>query len=154
MSDLEVYVDWLRDRGVERVDELAERAAEAGLDKATAWLDGAGRELLSADLADAAREGVEGLRAAAPHLGTLSRTQASGILSHVFRGGATDRASLELAAAALAFDERLKAQRAGSLAKLREELAEQHAWDEIAATLKAVGLDALKAAIPLLLAAL
>lgn len=146
------YVELLRSRGLERLPSATKRAAAAGLDRAEEWL--IGQDLLSEDQAAVVKEGLVGLRDVVPHLGTLSRTLAGGVLAHAWRGGGLSRADLELEAASLEFAERLAAQQAGSLTVLREELAEDHAWGEIAATLRAIGEQALRAAIPLLIAAL
>lgn len=155
MSDaLELAVELVRSHGIPRIPEGVDRGLDSAIDHAAEWLEG--EDL--AGLAPAARDGVEELRAVAPHAGRLVGGQVGALLSRAFRGTLDELDDVEARraafASALTFEERLEAQLAGSLAVLEEALLDEAAWDAVKDTLKSIGQDLLKAAIPVLLAAL
>lgn len=156
---LEFAVELLRERGVPHVAAGTERGLGAAIDAGREWLDeNAGDVEGLADFAPAASDGLEELRAVAPHVGHLAQSQVEAILARAFRGTLDELDDAEARraefASVLSFEERLQAQLAGSLHYLEEALRDEDAWEAVKDTLREVGQNLLKAAIPVLIAVL
>lgn len=104
-------------------------------------------------LLDHATQGVAAVERGARLLGRLGRAKATGVLIHLAAGREQDARRVYLAHGAT-LAERLAASEASTVATLEAARAREQAWDELAQIVLEVGLLALRAALPFLLAAL
>lgn len=131
---------WL-DKGIERARDMLERQVS----EATRPL-----EVAMAELGRDALDAVDERKGA---LATLGKARALAVLVQL-GAGREDEARLLYLATAATFGELLAASEASTQATLAATRAREEAWDEIKKLAKEVGAIALKALIPILLAAL
>lgn len=156
MSGLvDLAIETIRREGIRRVPEGVERAAEKALDAADEWLEEKGPDLppIVAEFASIARKGVEGLRPAVPFLANRAHAEVSAIFERI-AGDDWDAADALAAAQQLTPMQRIEAQERGDHEALVQGLTQDQAWERFKEIAQGVAQDALKAAVPVILAAL
>ena len=137
MPKLETGADRTLEKGIERAREWARTTPEAGEAVRGAMLDA----LDSVDIA-------------APHLAHLASFELRALFERVFSGyGANEDTRLTYFRTQATYDERIRAQKEGTLALLEAKLAREESWDAFVEMLKDIGQLALRTVIPVLLAA-
>lgn len=152
---MDLAIELVRREGIERIPEHAERAAEAGVKAAQKWLDSPGAAKVAPPAwRELAAQGLDGLRPAVPHLAALARDEAAAAFNALADDDWGTARELLLEAQLMTPEQRIEAQVRGDLEALQAEFRREAAWDAFVAVAKDVATDALKAAIPLILAAL
>lgn len=152
---MDLAIKLVRREGIERIPEHAERAAEAGVKAAKEWLDSpAAAKVAPPAWRELAAQGLDGLRPAVPHLAALARDEAAAAFNALAYDDWGSARDLLLGAQFMTPEQRIEAQVRGDLEALQGELRRQADWDAFVAVAKDVATDALKAAVPLILAAL
>lgn len=149
---------WL-DGGIERVrdalavrrEELRLRAEDPGYDA----LPHAARRAIGVetDLVELGREGLASVEARKGALVRLGKARAFAVLAQLGAGRENEARLLYLETSAT-LEERLAASEASTVATLAAAREREEAWDEVLTIAREVGALALKALIPVLLAAL
>lgn len=135
-----------------RIEAGAERGIGEAVARARGWAETADLGLPETRAAVVAA--IDRVDAAQPALAHLSGVLLANLLERVYFGvGATGDTRAAYFPSSAGFDEARRAMHELTLAKSQRKVARDEAWDEFVAMLKDIGQIALKAVVPILLAA-
>lgn len=150
---LQATVKLLR-KYVPQAERGADKGLQKGIERAREWIDSApnvGSPAFRGQLHEAL-DRVEVSTGAMSHLADHALTS---LLERVFYGlGADEETRREFFRTELGYEETRQAMQNRTLAKLERQLAREEAWDEFVEMLEDIGQMALRAVVPILLAAI
>lgn len=137
-----------------KIESGAEKGLAQGLDRAREWAE-THPSLGSDKLRKAMLDAIDRVDLAAPALSHLVGHNLVAVLDLVYTGNAEDHETRkEYFKTQLGFEERNKAAAANALARFEQTIATEEAWDEFLDMLEDIGQLALRALVPVLLAAI
>lgn len=147
---LQAAVEALR-KQLPKLEDASERGLESGLERARDWAHDNTEPAVRAPLLDA----LDRVEASKESLAHLAGDSLSAVLERVFLGlGADAETRADYFPTALTYEQTREAMQERTRAKLERQLAREESWDEFTEMLEEIGMLALRAVLPLLLAAL